>query len=100
MTLVCSSIRVTFVVQYGIKITVSLENEPLGTAGPIKLAERILRDENQSGLFFVFNSDVICEYPLGQLINFHKSHGKQGTIVVTKVEEPSRYGVVVAKDDG
>ena len=78
----------------------SLESEPLGTAGPIKLAESILRENNESGLFFVFNSDVICEYPLEQLVAFHKSHGKQGTIVVTKVEDPTRYGVVVAKENG
>ena len=26
---------------------------------------------------------------------FHKGHGREGTIVVTKVEEPSKYGVVV-----
>lgn len=50
--------------RYGIKITISLESEPMGTAGPIKLAESILREGNESGLFFVFNSDVICEYPL------------------------------------
>lgn len=78
----------------------SLETEPLGTAGPIKLAESILRENNESGLFFVFNSDVICEYPLEQLVAFHKSHGKQGTIVVTKVEDPTRYGVVVAQENG
>lgn len=87
-------------IKYGIKITMSLESEPLGTAGPIKLAESMLRENNESGLFFVFNSDVICEYPLEQLVAFHKSHGKQGTIVVTKVEDPTRYGVVVAKENG
>jgi len=54
----------TYEQDYGIKITISLENEPLGTAGPIKLAESILKANNASGLFFVFNSDVICEYPL------------------------------------
>ena len=78
----------------------SLESEPLGTAGPIRLAESILRENNESGLFFVFNSDVICEYPLDQLIAFHRNHGKQGTIVVTNVENPSRYGVIVAQEDG
>lgn len=81
---------------YGIKISISLENEPLGTAGPIRLAEKIIRENNDSGLFFVFNSDVICEYPLQQLVDFHRAHGKQGTIVVTRVENPTRYGVVVA----
>src|SRR5271170_4329425 len=37
------------------------------------------------------------DYPFTQLLQFHKSHGKEGTIVVTKVEEPSKYGVVVTK---
>jgi len=46
----------------------------------------------------VFNSDVICNYPLDQLIEFHKSHGKEGTIMVTEVEDPSKYGVVVANE--
>ena len=48
----------------------------------------------------MFNSDVICEYPLDKLVAFHKNHGHQGTIVVTQVEDPTRYGVVVAKEDG
>jgi mannose-1-phosphate guanylyltransferase len=45
----------------------------------------------------VLNSDVICDYPFGDLAAFHKAHGDEGTIVVTKVEEPSKYGVVVHK---
>lgn len=72
----------------------------MGTAGPIRLAEKIIRENNTEGLFFVFNSDVICEYPLDQLIKFHKNHGKQGTIIVTQVKDPSKYGVVVAKPHG
>jgi mannose-1-phosphate guanylyltransferase len=47
--------------------------------------------------FFVLNSDVTCEYPFTELAAFHKAHGDEGTIVVTKVEEPSKYGVVVHK---
>ena len=29
------------------------------------------------------------------MMAFHKKHGREGTIAVTKVEEPSKYGVVV-----
>ena len=72
----------------------------MGTAGPIRLAKDIITKDNGSGLFFVFNSDVICEYPLTKLLEFHKSHGKEGTILVTKVEDPTKYGVVIAKEDG
>jgi mannose-1-phosphate guanylyltransferase len=83
-----------------VKIIISIEYEPMGTAGPICLAkEHILRD-NPSGMFFVFNSDVICDYPLSKFIEFHKAHGKQGTILATKVEDPSKYGVIVSKENG
>lgn len=82
---------------YNVKIEYSVETEPLGTAGPLKLAERILGKDDTP--FFVLNSDVICDFPFQQLAKFHKAHGQEGTIVVTKVEEPSKYGVVVHKPD-
>jgi len=84
---------------YNVKITCSLEDEPLGTAGPIRLAKDIILADNPSGLLFVFNSDVICHYPLDKMIEFHKSHGAQGTIMVTEVEDPTKYGVVVADEN-
>ncbi|KAL7929617.1 mannose-1-phosphate guanyltransferase [Trichoderma chlorosporum] len=81
--------------KYNINIEFSVESEPLDTGGPLKLAERILGKDDSP--FFVLNSDVICDYPFKELLEFHKSHGDEGTIVVTKVEEPSKYGVVVHK---
>jgi mannose-1-phosphate guanylyltransferase len=56
--------------------------------------------DNTSGLFFVFNSDVICDYPLDKFVAFHKSHGKEGTLLVTTVSDPSKYGVVIANEEG
>ena len=47
--------------------------------------------------FFVLNSDVICEFPFESMLQFHQKHGKEGTIMVTRVDEPSKYGVVVCK---
>ncbi|XP_076850367.1 mannose-1-phosphate guanylyltransferase catalytic subunit beta [Brachyhypopomus gauderio] len=77
----------------GIKISLSHEKEPLGTAGPLALARELLTDGDEP--VFVLNSDVICDFPFEDMLKFHKNHGKEGTIVVTKVEEPSKYGVVV-----
>lgn len=78
----------------GMKVTYSQETEPLGTAGPLALAAKILGAEADEP-FFVLNSDVTCVYPFKELLHFHKQHGHEGTIMVTKVEEPSKYGVVV-----
>lgn len=79
--------------QYGIKITFSVESEPLDTAGPLALAREILAKDDSP--FFVLNSDVICSYPFEDLVKYHKAHGGEGTILVTKVDEPQKYGVVV-----
>lgn len=65
--------------QLGIKISISQENEPLGTAGPLALARSMLEGTES---FFVLNSDIICDFPFKDMIQFHKSHGKEGTIVV------------------
>ncbi|XP_011006397.1 PREDICTED: mannose-1-phosphate guanylyltransferase 1-like, partial [Populus euphratica] len=80
-----------------IKITCSQETEPLGTAGPLALARDKLIDDTGAP-FFVLNSDVISEYPLKQMIEFHKGHGGEASIMVTKVDEPSKYGVVLLEE--
>ncbi|RUS16716.1 nucleotide-diphospho-sugar transferase [Jimgerdemannia flammicorona] len=105
---------------YNVTITFSVETEPLGTGrltcpdleifrepdtlitlpnsdfpGPLALAREILQKD--ASPFFVLNSDVICDYPFEQMRDFHIQHGSEGTIVVTKVDEPSKYGVVVNK---
>ncbi|XP_043374335.1 mannose-1-phosphate guanyltransferase beta isoform X1 [Dermochelys coriacea] len=93
----------------GIRISLSHEKEPLGTAGPLALARELLTESSEP--FFVLNSDVICDFPFTDMVRFHKRHGKEGSIVsshrevpcsdfalqVTKVEEPSKYGVVVCE---
>lgn len=81
----------------GISIIFSHETEPLGTAGPIALAREHLQKSTKP--FFVLNSDIICDFPFKQLANFHKAHGREGTICVTRVEEPSKYGVVVYNNE-
>lgn len=70
--------------QLGVKITLSHEDEPLGTAGPLALAKEIL-DDGSGEPFFVLNSDVICAYPLSEMMAFHKRKGAEATILVTKV---------------
>lgn len=73
-----------FETKIGITITCSQETEPLGTAGPLALARDKLVDGSGEP-FFVLNSDVISEYPFAELVKFHKSHGGEATIMVTKV---------------
>ncbi|KAK3158134.1 hypothetical protein QOZ80_2AG0133310 [Eleusine coracana subsp. coracana] len=81
----------------GVRITCSQETEPLGTAGPLALARDKLVDGSGEP-FFVLNCDIISEYHFAELIRFHKSHVGEATIMVTKVDEPSKYGVVIMEE--
>ena len=64
----------------GIKITFAHENIPLGTAGPLALSREVLASNEEP--FFVLNSDVICNFPFKEMVQFHRNHGREGTIVV------------------
>jgi mannose-1-phosphate guanylyltransferase len=82
---------------YGVKIIISEEKIPLGTAGPLALAREILQESEE---FIMLNADVMCEFPLKKMLEFHRSHGCEGTIAVTKVLDPSKYGVIVFEESG
>lgn len=85
------------------KVVISVEDEPLGTAGPLALArDKLLSnaDGSETEGVFVLNSDVACEFPFEKLLNFHRAHGGEGTIMTTPVAEPSKYGVVLSNADG
>lgn len=85
--------------ELGMKITCSIEPSPLGTAGPLKHAEALIAGgaESDGGTshFFVINSDVLCEYPLRDLLRHHLKHGLEGTALTTRTADTSKYGVVV-----
>lgn len=58
---------------------------PLGTAGPIKLAEQIIMDpDDPSENILVFNGDIICNYPITELISAHICKDADVTILVCK----------------
>lgn len=80
---------------YSIKITCSKEEEPLGTAGPIGLAKKFL-EKSEGEEIFIFNADITCRFPLAEMLKFHREHEKEGTIAVTKVKDPSKYGVILS----
>lgn len=80
--------------KYDVRIFFSVEEECLGTGGPIKLAKNYLMKYED---FFVFNSDIICSFPLEEMMKFHKEQQSQLTILVKEVEDPSAFGVVITE---
>ena len=52
------------------------------------------------GSFYVFNGDVLSDVDLSALAATHADKGGMGTIFLTPVEDPRRYGLVELREDG
>jgi mannose-1-phosphate guanylyltransferase len=73
------------------------EPEPLGTAGPIRLAaEEGLLGER----FLVLNGDVLTDLDLSALIASHTERRATGSLALYPVADPSSYGLVRTHPDG
>lgn len=78
---------------FGMSVTYVEENEPLGTAGPLKLAKKYL-----NASFIVSNGDELKDINIPRMFRLHKRKNALATIALTTVDDPSSYGV--ARLDG
>ena len=81
----------------GVALHYAVEPEPLDTAGAVRFAAD---DGGIEHTFLVVNGDVLTDLDVSTLWDFHQRQGAEGTIALTPVEDPSRYGVVPIRDDG
>jgi mannose-1-phosphate guanylyltransferase len=81
----------------GVRLTYVVEPEPLDTAGAIAFAAR---EAGIAERFLVVNGDVLTDLDVSALVAFHEAAGAEGTIALTKVEDPSQFGVVPTEPDG
>ena len=79
----------------GVRIRYAVESEPLGTGGAIRFAAGAPDDR-----FVVCNGDVLTDLDLAGMIRFHEQRGAEATIALTRVEDPSRFGVVPTTEEG
>jgi mannose-1-phosphate guanylyltransferase len=81
----------------GVRLVYAVEPEPLDTAGAIAFAARHAGIEER---FIVVNGDVLTDLDVTALVAFHDAAGAEGTIALTKVEDPSQFGVVPTDEHG
>lgn len=81
----------------GTDIIFSVEETPLGTGGPIRLARRYIDDEEP---FVVLNGDIVSDIDLRSMIDMHVAKSATATLALTGVRDPARYGSVNVTEDG
>ena len=81
----------------GMRLRYVIEPEPLGTAGPVRLAfEEGLLEER----LLVLNGDVLTDMDLTAELAEHERGGARATLALYPVDDSSSYGVVPTDSEG
>jgi mannose-1-phosphate guanylyltransferase len=77
-----------------VNIKYTFEKWPLGTGGSVKKSEKFIEDS-----FFVLSGDIISNIDFRQVFDFHKKKKAIATIVLTRVPDPTHFGIAVINDE-
>jgi len=78
-----------------VKLTYSMEETPLGTAGAVKNA-----GGHVDNTFFVLNGDCFSDIDYSDMLKQHVRNKAMATIALTHVDDPTRFGVVETDTGG
>ena len=81
--------------KYGVKLTISKEDKPLGTAGPVKLLQNQLNNEP----FLVMNGDILTLLPYRNLYDFACAKETLLTIGTKDIFTPFQFGNIHTEGD-
>jgi NDP-sugar pyrophosphorylase family protein len=81
--------------RYGVKLAISKEDKPLGTAGPIKLLRRKLKDAP----FLVMNGDILSLVDFGELYDIASGNDALLTVGIKKIVTPYEFGNIWFEGD-
>jgi mannose-1-phosphate guanylyltransferase len=81
----------------GMRLRYVVEDDPLGTAGPVRLA---LEEGLLAERFLVLNGDVLTDMDLTAEIAQHERTGAKATLAVIDVDDPASYGLVPTDAEG
>ncbi len=74
----------------GLEIAVSVETEPMGTAGALRLARSLFHSDP----IVVMNGDTFVAADLGRFVRVHRALGSEMTLLCAEVADAGRYGRV------
>lgn len=78
--------------RFGVDISYSQEDKPLGTVGPLTLIDNLSDD------FIVMNADLLTDLDFGDLWDYHRRHGGIATIATFVKTTKLELGVIRSDD--
>lgn len=80
---------------WNVSIRYSIETEPQGTAGAVKLLQPHIRDT-----FLVVSGDTITDFDLTEAVRYHREKSALATLLLHEVDDPVDFGIVQHEPDG
>lgn len=79
--------------EHGVRLSYVTEPSPMGTGGAYRYAADRLTETT-----IVLNGDILTDLDISAVIDFHRKNSSQATLSLTRVEDPSAYGLVQADE--
>ncbi len=80
--------------KFGVKMEYMLPDQDYGTAGAVRYAADFCDDT-----VLIISGDVLTDFDLTEAYNFHKEKEGDATILLTRMENPLAYGIVITDDN-
>jgi mannose-1-phosphate guanylyltransferase/phosphomannomutase len=80
---------------FGIKMEYVTTADNYGTAGSVRMAKSILSER-----FILLSGDVLTDFDLKKAISWHEEKKSKATILLTRVDNPLAFGIVITDEQG
>lgn len=80
---------------FGVKMDYCLPDADYGTAGAVRYAL-----SNADDRVLVISGDLITDFDLSEALRWHEEKRAEATILLTHIENPLAYGIVITSADG
>lgn len=80
---------------FGVRMQYVTADADYGTAGAVRNAEDLVMGER----ILVISGDVLTDFDLGRALAVHEAREAEATIVLTAVENPLSYGIVIVDQE-
>ena len=80
---------------FGVDIAYYFEEEPLGNAGALfKIKDQLQED------FLLLNGDLVFDVDFKRLVQYHREHGGQATLIAHSNDHPYDSGLLITDENG
>lgn len=79
----------------GVKMSYALPDDDYGTAGAVRFAAAEMKET-----VLVISGDLVTDFDLTAALNWHTERESEATILLTRIENPLAYGIVITEPDG